>query len=208
MTGFSFSMVCSSYYSSEQYTAISKTTVGIAGAGGLGSNCAVNLVRSGFSKFVIADFDVVELSNLNRQAYLPEHIGQPKVESLKGQLLKINPECTINAVQVRLNETNARGFFSECEVVVEAFDSSRNKAMLVNLFLGSEKLIVSASGLGGFGNSDRIVTRKIRENFYLVGDGTSGVDSNVRPLAPCVGIAAAKEADIVLSWVLEKVNKK
>lgn len=202
MPGFSFGAVCSPYYSIEQYSAIRAATIGIGGAGGLGSNCAINLVRSGFEKFVIADFDIVELPNLNRQTYLPEHIGLPKVDCLKGQLQKINPRCSVDAKQITINETNALSAFSSCDAVVEAFDSPECKAMMVNIFIDTGKLVVSASGLAGFGNSDRIVTRKVRDNFYLVGDGASGVNGTMRPLAPCVSIAAAKQADVVLEWIL------
>jgi sulfur carrier protein ThiS adenylyltransferase len=194
--------VCSRYYSKDQYAAIRAATIGIAGAGGLGSNCAVILVRTGFEKFVIADFDVVEPSNLNRQAYLPEHIGLPKVDCLKDQLRKINPACSVDAKQITINETNALSAFSSCDVVVEAFDSPESKAMVVNTFVDTGRLVVSVSGLAGFGNSDRIVTRKVRDNLYMIGDGASGVNGDMRPLAPCVSIAAAKEADAVLEWIL------
>ena len=53
--------------------------VGIAGAGGLGSNCAAHLVRAGMKKLVIADFDVVNESNLNRQFFFRNQLGQKKV---------------------------------------------------------------------------------------------------------------------------------
>jgi sulfur carrier protein ThiS adenylyltransferase len=201
---FSFSAVISRYFTEKQYGAIRATTVGIAGAGGLGSNCAMCLVRSGFEKLVIADFDVVESSNLNRQAYVPENIGKPKVACLKESLTGINTGLRVESHQVRLDEKNAARIFGSCQVVVEAFDKPENKAWLVNLFLPSGKLVVSASGLAGFGNSDRIVTRRIRDNFFLIGDGASGVGEGKLPLSPCVNIAAAKQADAVLAWVLSR----
>ena len=48
--------------------------VGIAGAGGLGSNCAASLARTGVGKLIIADFDVVSEANLNRQFYFYDQI--------------------------------------------------------------------------------------------------------------------------------------
>lgn len=56
--------------------------VGIAGAGGLGSNIAVMLARSGIGALRIVDFDAVDASNLNRQHYFRQHVGMPKVEAL------------------------------------------------------------------------------------------------------------------------------
>ena len=204
MDDFSFAGVGSAYFTEKQYAAIRSARIGIAGLGGLGSNCAINLVRCGFEKFIIADFDVVEPSNLNRQAYLPGHIGLPKVNCMQEMLKQINPGCSVVKHQIRVDASNAPRIFETCDVVVEAFDTPECKAMLVNLFLDSQKLVVSASGLAGFGNSDRILTRKIRENFYCIGDGVSGVGKDMKLLAPCVSIAAAKQADVVLEWVLSK----
>jgi thiamine biosynthesis protein ThiF, family 2 len=204
MADFNFNSVAKKYFTDEQYDKIRETRIGIAGAGGLGSNCAINLVRCGFEKFVIADFDVVELSNLNRQAYTVRHIGRPKVECLSELMRAINPECVVRPVRERVDESNIAALFEDCPVVVEAFDKAESKAMLSQAFFGSSKLVVSASGLGGFGNSDRITTRKIRDNYFLIGDGTSGVGNGVKPYAPCVSIAAAKQADIVLSWIIDQ----
>jgi sulfur carrier protein ThiS adenylyltransferase len=203
MTDFNFYSVAKNYYDNEQYAKIRGTRIGIAGAGGLGSNCAINLVRSGFEDFVIADFDVVEASNLNRQAYNVCHLGRPKVECLSELMRAINPGCTVRPVRERVDERNIAALFENCRVVVEAFDKAECKAMLSQAFMGSLKLVVSVSGIGGFGNSDRIVTRKIRDNYFLIGDGVSGVGNSIKPYAPCVNIAAAKQADVVLSWVID-----
>ena len=67
------------YLTPGERTRLAAATVGIAGAGGLGSNCALHLVRSGVGRLVIADFDVVNDSNLNRQFYFRDQIGRKKV---------------------------------------------------------------------------------------------------------------------------------
>ncbi len=199
---FDFSKVVESYYTPDQLSIIRSAKIGIAGAGGLGSNCAIALVRSGFEHFVIADFDVVSLSNLNRQQYFPEDIGKSKVECLETLLNKINPAVKCELEKTRITNENAGRIFAECQCVIEAFDNAECKAMLVGEYISTDKLLVSVSGLGGYGSTDRIITKKIRENFYLIGDGVSEVGSIVKPFAPCVMIAAAKQADVVLEWVL------
>ena len=65
---------------SEIENHLKKFRVGIAGAGGLGSNCAVALARSGVGTLVIADFDTVEASNLSRQYYFTDQIGMMKTK--------------------------------------------------------------------------------------------------------------------------------
>ena len=63
---------------------LSKACVGIAGLGGLGSNIAMMLARSGIGRLLLIDFDVVEPSNLNRQHYMVSHLGMPKAENCPG----------------------------------------------------------------------------------------------------------------------------
>jgi len=203
-SSFAFSQVSSNYYSQAQYEKIKSVRIGIAGAGGLGSNCTLALVRCGFEKFVIADFDTVTLSNLNRQQYIADDIDQPKVSCLLRTMKTINPSIDCKIYQERVTCSNVHQMFTDCKCVVEAFDNAESKAMFVGEMVCENKLIVSASGLGGYGSSDRIVTRKVHDNFYLIGDGVSEVDNTIKPYAPCVIIAAAKQADVVLQWVLER----
>jgi len=192
------------YFTIEQLNKIQSQIIGVAGAGGLGSNCAVNLVRSGFKNFYIYDFDKVDYSNLNRQFYFLEQVGLPKVEALKANLKKINPDIKIFTEEVTINENNVISLFEKCPIVVEAFDKAESKKMIAEFFYDNKKLIVSASGLAGYGNADDIITRKIKDNFYLIGDMKSQCDAVLFPYSPRVNVAAAKQADIVLKFVLDE----
>jgi thiamine-phosphate pyrophosphorylase len=182
---------------------IQSVRIGVAGAGGLGSNCAQLLARSGFKHFVLADFDIIDASNLNRQFYFLSQLKQPKAETLKANLLAINPDLDIQVQPVRLDFKSLHTVFADCAVVVEAFDTVEAKKMAAEAFWHSEKLLVSASGLAGWGGSDDIRIQRMAKNFFLVGDKTTGVTAATPPMAPRVMVAAAKQADIVLAWVLE-----
>lgn len=175
--------------------------IGIAGAGGLGSNCAFNLVRCGFRRFTIVDFDVVEASNLNRQFYFTGQEGYSKVEMLKANLLRINPDLEIDTFNQVIDSENISLFFDKCDGIVEAFDATESKKLIVETFMNSGRLLVAASGIGGFGNSDAIRVTKIREMFYIVGDRVSEVTDSLPPLSPGVNIAAAKQADVILTCI-------
>ena len=190
------------HFSAEDIEKIRRTRVGIAGAGGLGSNCAVHLARSGFAQFVIADFDRVEPSNLNRQFYFSDQVGKKKTDMLKENLFRINPDLKIQALDIKLDEKNIREAFEDCHVVVEALDQARDKAMMGRVFMNSGKLIVSVSGIGGWGDADRIKTTKIKDNFFIVGDMVSEVGDIMPPTSAIVAIAAAKQADIILGYVI------
>lgn len=189
------------FYTPEQFNRIQVMKIGVAGAGGIGSNCAMMLVRSGFSNFKIADFDRVEPSNLNRQMYTPAHVGRMKVDCLRDILLSINPEASIDVFSDRVTRENAGSFFCDCDIIIEAFDGASSKADLFSVFMRSGKLLVGASGIGGIGNCAAIDVFKVSTNVYIVGDRESEVNENVRPYVPRVMVASAMMADLVLGLV-------
>jgi len=193
----------SRYLSNESLAKIRKTTVGIAGAGGLGSNVAQMLVRCGFCKFVIADFDIVEPSNLNRQFFFADQIGQNKVEALTKNLKKVNPDMDVEAQVIKITRDNTAEIFGGCDILVEAMDKPDSKAAFVSAALPLQKPVICVSGIAGFGHSDDIKITKKSANWYMVGDGESDIGNGIPPLAPRVMVAAAKQADIVLDLVLK-----
>lgn len=186
---------------------IKNSCVGIAGAGGLGSNIAIALARIGVGQLIIADFDLVEPSNLNRQQYFIDQIGQPKVTALKDTLARINPGVKIEALHQRITADNLQEVFSQVNVMVEAFDAANQKAMLTSNFLRNfpNVPLVTASGMAGYAASNSIRTRKITDSFYLCGDGTTAAQAGCGLMAPRVGIAAHHQANAVLRLLLGEV---
>ncbi|MDD2752879.1 MAG: sulfur carrier protein ThiS adenylyltransferase ThiF, partial [Candidatus Omnitrophica bacterium] len=160
------------------------------------------LVRSGFKKFVLCDFDKVEYSNLNRQFYFLDQAGMLKTEALKTNLLRINPGLEPGIVNERISADNVKAIFGRCDVIVEAFDRAEMKKIIAEAYAGSGKLFVSASGLAGWGNSDEIKITNRNGSFFIVGDLKSGISGKLPPCSPRVNVAAAKQADIILEWVL------
>ncbi len=183
---------------------LKKGRVGIAGAGGLGSNVAVALARIGIGALVIADFDVVEPANLNRQHYFIEQIGMPKVTALKETIRRINPGVEIRAIRAKITPDNLQKYFSGIKVMVEAFDDADQKTMLISHFLQKfpEIPLVAASGMAGFAPANLIKTRKVARNLYLSGDGITAVKPGLSLMAPRVGIAAHHQANAVLRLLL------
>ncbi len=183
-----------------------KFRVGIAGAGGLGSNCAVALARTGIGTLVIADYDIVEKGNLNRQYYFAQQIGSYKTEALSNNIAMINNEVTVIAHNVILSPENIPEIFEKCDVIVEAFDRKEMKEMLVetvqNKMAGLP--LVIGSGLAGWGNCGSILCRKIDETLYVCGDETTEVSVDMPALAPRVGVVANLQADTVLGILMNK----
>jgi len=176
------------------------STVGIAGLGGLGSSVAISLARLGVEKLILADFDIVEPSNLNRQQYFIDQIGMPKTEAMLENLKKINPYVEYITHTVKLGPANIPDIFRNADVLVEAFDRADQKAMLLQSF-GSAfpgKPIVAASGLAGYGSSQTMGVSKIGSNIYVIGDLESAAKPGQGLMSPRVGIAAHMQANTVL----------
>ncbi len=199
-----FTKTLPAYFGTESYEKLAKVKVGIAGAGGLGSNCAALLVRSGFGNLKIYDFDCVAYSNLNRQFYFYDQVDRLKVDALQENLLRINPDLELETHSERITPDNVREVFVDCDIVIEAFDCATAKQMLAKAYMSSGRLYITASGVAGWGNSDAIRIKKLHDLLYLVGDGVSESAATLPPLAPRVTIAAAKEADIALAWTLDQ----
>ena len=188
----------------EAADALEGSTVGIAGLGGLGSNIALLLARSGVGKLVVADFDTVELSNINRQLYTLSHIGKPKTEALSEILAQINPFCRITAHNLRITAENCVGIFSDCDIIIEAFDLPDQKAMFVNAVMEQmpEKRLISGNGMAGYGSANSIITRKITDKLTVCGDGVTDVADGTGLTAARVMICAGHMASRAVEMIL------
>ena len=183
---------------------ISQAAVAVCGLGGLGSNIAFALARCGIGKLHLIDFDVVDLSNLNRQQYGINQIGRPKPDALREELLQVNPYLDIRTDLVKMSEENILTLLEAEDYICEAFDVPEQKAMLTNYVLENmpDKYLVGASGMAGYGNSNAIVTKKIMSHYYICGDGVSEINENYGLMAPRVMICAAHQANMILELIL------
>jgi len=179
---------------------IKKATVGIAGLGGLGSAVAVALARIGVGRLILADFDVIEPSNLNRQQYFVDQLGMMKADALIENLKRINPYVAYAAHGVKVTPENMKELFGTVDVMVEAFDRADQKAMLMQHFKSAP--LVCASGLAGYGPGETIGVRKMGDRIYVVGDLQTGAAPGCGLMAPRVGIAAHMQANLVLRILL------
>ena len=171
--------------------------IGIAGAGGIGSNVAVHLVRSGVESIKIADFDRIEKSNLNRQFYFYDQIGMYKSEAVKLNLDRIGSSTKIESVNIKIEAENIEELFNDCDIVVEAFDKKEYKKILVELLGAKGKKIVSASGIGGT-ECHTITSRRVGGNIKIIGDFTSDI-SQFKTYSHKVSVVASLMAEEVIA---------
>jgi sulfur carrier protein ThiS adenylyltransferase len=182
---------------------LSTKTVGIAGCGGLGSNCAVALARSGVGHLIIADFDIISESNLNRQFYFYHQVGLRKAPTLKENIAMVNPGVKVTVFDEKITGSNLERIFLPCDIVVEAFDLASEKQMLIEEM--SIRLpgvpVVAGLGMAGFGNSNAVHCR-LWEGLYICGDGVTEISVDCPPMAPRVGMVANMQANVVVALLM------
>jgi thiamine-phosphate pyrophosphorylase len=170
--------------------------IGIAGAGGIGSNVARHLAQAGMQHLLLVDFDVVAPDNLNRQFYTIDQTGRFKVDCLKQNLQSIHPGMRVDTLIQRLGPDNTARIFSGCDVVVEGLDDPGAKKRLVEILAEAGIPVVSASGIAG-NDMDGIAVRTMG-NCHIVGDfSTDIIHAPLFP--PKIAMIAAQMARIILT---------
>jgi len=155
----------------------SKLTIGVAGCGGIGSNVAMLLARSGVTSLILVDFDRIELKNLNRQFFFRDQVGEYKVDALKANLKRINNEIEITSFSDKLTTKNAASFYSECDVLFEAVDDANAKSFIIEEWSLAfpEKQIIACSGIAGSAAISKMQTKRLGK-LSVIGDFQSSVE--------------------------------
>jgi len=186
---------------------LSNATIGIAGCGGLGSNAAVALARSGVGNMILADSDTVEESNLNRQSYTRSDIGRKKTEALSDYLKNINPDIRLVLSSEKIIPENVEHIFREADLLIEALDSAESKAWIIESWCSAfpDRPVIGGSGLAGYGGTDDLKARRAG-NVVICGDGKS--DESIGLCGARVAIVAAMQANEAVRLLVEKGRRR
>lgn len=140
----------------------------VAGAGGLGSPVSTYLAIAGVGKIILADFDSVDPSNLNRQfLHHQKDIGRLKIESAKEKLLSMNPDIEVETIAEMLTESNLDNLVPECDVIVDALDNLETRHMLNRLVVKRRIPLIHGAVTGYDGQVTTIVPGKT-PCFYCI----------------------------------------
>lgn len=187
----------------KQLAKIHSVKIGIGGAGGLGSNVAMVLVRSGFNKLEILDADTIDPSNLNRQQFFINDVGKNKVTALRKLLRAINPAADISIYKTKWTPALGEKFFIDCDFVIEAFDGIKDKRDFVEFYRTRAGVVVSGVGMAGLQVGKPLTVQKAG-NIYFVGDRRTNVSKTNPPMAPRVTACAALMAEVILDLTLQR----
>lgn len=178
--------------------------VAVAGLGGLGSNIALMLARTGIKKLFLVDFDTVDPSNLNRQAYTIPQMGMKKTDAIQKLIRQVNPWIELETFDGRVTEANVEKLFEPYPVICEAFDTPESKAVLVNgvILRLPGSVLISGNGMAGSYSSNLIRTDKRMNRLYVCGDGIHGISKTESLTAARVNICAGHEANMAIRLIL------
>ncbi len=171
----------------------------IIGAGGLGSPAAMYLASSGIGHITIADFDHVDLSNLQRQLlHRTDDLGRDKVDSARATLNALNPDVTVTPLNWAPDDDELAEHVTRSDVVVDACDNFETRFTLNRLCVAARTPLVSAAAVRFEGQVSVFDARRSDSPCYrcLYNDASTEGEacSQVGVLAPLLGIIGSVQA--------------
>lgn len=146
---------------------LEKASVAIFGIGGVGSYAAEALVRSGVGKITLVDYDIIDITNLNRQIHANLNtVGREKTEVMKERLLSINSDLDIKIINGKYSEDNKEIFFEEdYDYIIDAIDMISSKLSLIENSKSKNIKVISCMGAGNKLMPDRLKVNDIYETY-------------------------------------------
>lgn len=138
------------YWNKDFQNYLKEKYIAVIGLGGVGGFALEALVRLGISNFLIADFDTISYSNINRQIIaLDSTVGMKKTEAFKKRLLDINPDIKLKIVDEFIEEEDLPLIFEEKpDFIVDAIDTVKSKVVLLKYAKENKIETVSSFGAG------------------------------------------------------------
>jgi adenylyltransferase/sulfurtransferase len=180
----------------------------VIGAGGLGSPVSLYLAASGVGRITLCDHDKVDLTNLQRQiAHDTTTIGQPKVESARAALARINPEAQVVPVQERVEGARLEALVEAADVVIDATDNFATRHAINRACVKHRRPLVSGAGVRFDGQVSVFDLRQDSSPCYHCLFPEEGDLEEMRcavmgVFAPLVGIIGSVQAAEVLKLLM------
>jgi molybdopterin-synthase adenylyltransferase len=187
----------------------------IVGAGGLGSPVALYLAAGGVGTLTICDFDVVDLTNLQRQVvHNTEAVGINKAVSAQQTLATINPDTTVHIVTKKSTTQEFSELITEADVVIDCSDNFATRYLLNTLCVQLKKPLVSGAAIGFEGQVTVFDMRNDGSPCYHCLFPDNGEDTEMRcadngvfaPLVGMIGTTQAAEAMKLLMGIGESLQ--
>lgn len=152
----------------ERYNKLKNSNILIIGVGGVGGYATEVLVRSGLENITIADYDKIDISNINRQIIaLNNNIGKYKTSVLEDRILSINPNVKVTKINEKITKDNIDILFNDkYDFIIDACDSLIVKKLLIKKCSEKKINLISVCGMGKRLDSSKVKICDIRETSY------------------------------------------
>lgn len=151
----------------ESMEKLKNSSVAVFGIGGVGSYTAEALVRTGIGRIILVDYDIIDISNLNRQIHATlDTVGMKKTQAMKERLLSINKDLDIEVIDEKYSEDNKDMFFKEeYDYIVDAIDMVSSKLSLIENSKRRNIRVISCMGAGNKLRPDRLRVSDIYDTY-------------------------------------------
>ena len=147
----------------EKYNVLANKTICIFGLGGVGGTAIEALVRTGVKKVILIDFDIVDITNLNRQIlYTKLDVGKDKVECAKNRLLAINPDLEVEAFKGKAQDFD---FNKEIDFVIDAIDDVNGKLYISQKCIEQDIPFIISLGMANRFDPSKVKVSKLNKTF-------------------------------------------
>lgn len=171
----------------------------IVGLGGLGSPVALYLAAAGVGELYLADFDTLDLSNLQRQiVHDSSALGALKVQSAQARLQGLNPHISVHTISAKLDEQNLPALLQSVDLVLDCTDNFTIRGQLNKACFAANKVLVSGAAIRSEGQISVYDPANAHSPCYhcVFGDGAEeGLTcSEAGVLGPLVGLIGSLQA--------------
>lgn len=186
------------YFGIEGQECLLASRVLIVGMGGLGAPAAMYLAAAGVGELTLADFDRVDLSNLQRQIiHTSERIGEPKTASARQSLQALNPQIRINTIDHQLDPEMLEAIIREQDLVIDATDNFATRFAINAACHAAGKPLVSGAAIRMEGQISVFSGQPGGPCYRCLYQDTGEIDETCTAngvLAPVVGIIGSMQA--------------
>lgn len=145
---------------------LKKSKIIVYGIGGVGSFVVEGLVRAGVENIVLVDFDVIDITNINRQIHaLHSTVGKKKIEVMKERILDINPSAKIEVFDSNELDNEENLIDNTCSYVIDAVDNISTKIKIIEKAKKENVRIISAMGIGNRIDPSKLEITDISKTF-------------------------------------------
>ncbi|MFA7366753.1 MAG: ThiF family adenylyltransferase [Bacilli bacterium] len=148
----------------ENLEKLNNAKVAVIGLGGVGGITAISLARSGVGNIIICDYDVVDITNINRQIIANiKNIGRLKTDVLEEMILEINPNCKVTKISQKVNDSL---FLENPNFIIDCIDDIKSKKYLIEQCLTRKIKFISSMGAAKKVDPSKIAVVKLSKTSY------------------------------------------